>query len=157
MLPPLRDDDRNTLHHVSVMLCCSSLALLPLATGTSWIAQAQASPATAAADVPATPERLRFPEIRVRRDPFVPDAAASPQRGLLFVGAGGGAEHGLQMPIVHAVVLGAKPEALIEISGIVRVVGIGDALEDAAVTAIDTGGVVLSDGRTLPLEQPQHV
>ena len=156
MLPPLRDDDRRTLAHLSVLLCIGSLALLPLTTGISWSAQAQPSEQTSAGDVPAVPERLRFPEIHVRRDPFVPDGSAHAESSPapLVVGNAAGAA-GPQIPLVHAVVLGPKPEALVEVDGSVRIFSIGDSLGGAAITAIDRSGVVLSDGRSLALEQPR--
>jgi len=176
--PALYDDQRRALSRFATMLACGAAAILPLTAQNTSIAGASVPerPSMRMDAVSFSPQ-LSFPDYSVDRDPFVPDrriaaeirVEAAPAR------AGQGDDIGVVLPanagasatlpteqdargpgsvaVVRAVVLGDSPRALVDIDGSVHVVGIGDAVGDAAVVRIDAHGVALSDGSRLPMER----
>lgn len=176
MLPALRDDDRRALARLATMLISGALCVLPLTTQSSPIAGA-AGVSDVTQDLNLTPPaRLTFPAYEINRDPFVPQGAirakfdASAQSMNLGQGAdigvvlppnAGATQGGVPQsaagssalaPIVRAIVLGDPPRALIDLSGTVRVLGVGDRLGALVVTGITEGRVTLSDGSALILD-----
>lgn len=170
MLIPLRDNDRRLFVALSLALSLGSASLLPL-TAQSALDGGVTETALAAPVVPRIPGALTFPEIKVARDPFVPLPAVSDARENLaptqtadiILPPNAGAEQmpGLSVageagtPVVRAVVLGPQSRALIEDGGSVKVLGVGDALGNATISAIDSTGIELSTGTRLLLTE-QH-
>jgi hypothetical protein len=160
----LYDDERRNLIRLSIMMVCGGAAILPLTVSpTSLAASAQSAPRYSQISVPAVPSRLAFPAISVERDPFVPDLAAVPNPPSppfvavhqgdsiaveLAPKAGGSDSSG---PFVRGIVLGDEPQVLMELGGTVKVLGIGDAVGDQKIAAIDGDGVTLSNGVRLRL------
>ncbi|HEY9085241.1 MAG TPA: hypothetical protein VIN40_04795 [Candidatus Tyrphobacter sp.] len=132
MLPALHDRERAVLFRWALLIAGAACALAPLNGAPSSSGVRTAAP-SGAWESPGLP-RLRFPEVRVGRDPFVPQASDLPANA-----------------VVRAVILGDSPHALIEIGSRTMLVGIGDVLAGARVSAIDDSGVVLSDGSRVPL------
>lgn len=180
MLPPLRDDQRRALLRLSILMCSAALALLPLTAQSSFDASAAEAIVQPALDVPTVPDRLRFPDVSVSRDPFVPDAAsiAAPlvmNNAEVGTQVQGGDDIGIVLPpnagasgvpggpvgtggqpLVRAVVVGPSSRALIDMGGAVRVLGVGDPLGPARIRTIDAGGVTLDNGAHLPLTQEHN-
>jgi hypothetical protein len=105
-------------------------------------------------DPPAVPERIHFPTIVIRRDPF----AASPDALATESSTGDGSDAAslvlppnaaIAAPVVRAVILGDDPKALVDLAGRPLVVGIGTPLADSTVVAITRTAVVLQDGERL--------
>jgi hypothetical protein len=148
MLPALLDDQRRWLQRVSLMLCTFAVATLTVVAPTSFAASAREIPASRLV-MPARIEKLDYPPLDLRRDPFVPAAAyrAAVRNSSGVAGAGG--------TVIRAIVTGAEPRALIESNGSVRVVGIGDRIGSSAIIGIDARGVVIEGGLTLPIATDQ--
>ena len=72
-------------------------------------------------------------------DPFVPDAVAAEETNEAGTPAS-----------VGAVILGAEPKALVEVSGRSELVGIGSSLAGGTVVSITRNGILLDDGVRLP-------
>ena len=172
MLPALRDSERRFLIQVALMLACGSLSLLPLTAESSSGAAAEIGASALSAAKSIEPESSPIPNISLRRDPFVPDAtvaaAASEATARSYGSIGGslppnaGASDVSLIgnlgtsgtPIVRAVILGARSKALVEMSGEVQVLGVGDAVGGSAIASVDDRGIVLSSGeRILLLER----
>jgi hypothetical protein len=133
VLPPLDDRQRRALLRFGIFLAGAAIALSPLV------------------GVPAVPlggsrenAKVQYefqPEPRVtimplgQRDPFAPQAADLPQGAVTL-----------------AVLLGAAPRAIVEIGSVESLVGVGDRIANVRVTAIDDGGVLLSDGSRIHLK-----
>lgn len=161
MLLALRDGDRRVLIFASFMLCGGSLVLLPLAAqsspGPALEAMQTGSPLAATA-----PQALRFPVVRVARDPFAPlhpsvdsSAARDDLDGSASIALPPNAGAAPSLPVVRAVVLGPQSRALVEIDGVVQVLGIGDKAGAATILSIDAQGVGLSNGTHIVLTE-QH-
>jgi hypothetical protein len=125
-------------------------------------AEAGDDPAPSLFDPPAVPERLRFPAVQVRRDPFTPsleigagtEGMPSDDGGGIVLPPNAAAEEGATatrsvVPTLRAVILGASPRALVDLAGRSVVVAIGSPLLSSIVTAIGKDGVVLQDGESL--------
>jgi hypothetical protein len=152
MLPALCDDQRCMLARLALMVCCGCCAVLPLTVRSSIAADAAAFQAAVPLRSPSALEPLRYPLIRLRRDPFVAD-------GLSEVALHGDAGAQLEnepnaIPVIQAVVLGKNARALVEQAGAISVVALGDSLAGSTVAAIDSHGVILSSGARLMLAGP---
>ena len=125
---------------------------------------------TVRARAPAKP--VRIVTILPRRDPFaggLPAAvrtAARPAVAPPFLsippalgplppnaGAGGGLLPTAPAKHVSAIVTGTPPYALVDDGSTTRLVTVGDRLDGASIVAIDTAGVHLTGGTTLPVTQ----
>jgi len=142
MIKPLYARERRALGQISATLCTGPLLLGVLLIPKSIQAEAEGFHAPSRIATPRVPDRLAYPTLDVRRDPFLSEiAAGSP--------AAAGAA------VVRAVVLGASPHALVDEGGAARVVQIGSTLAGATVADINATGVVLDDGRRLPIAADQ--
>ena len=139
MFSRLDDTARRTLYRCSAILCASSLMLLPLSALSS-IEPAGSSSRTVPFRLPslerASPQRA----IAVVRDPFVPAVSDSD-----------GAASTAGTEIVRGLLLGERPQAVLEEGGHDRLVGIGSEVAGVAVVAITQSGVVLENGTVLHL------
>lgn len=170
----LYDDERRTLIQTGVLLICGACAVLPFTISPASVsAQAQEAPNALYLAAPVVPGRLRFPDVSVNRDPFIPDQtgqsslavpldASSSDGGIGIVLPPNPGASGDSIPssaptgiAVRAIVLGDQSRALIDIGSSVRVVGIGDLIGSATVRAIDAHRVILSNGMKLTLAAPQ--
>ncbi len=174
----LSDEHRQHLMHISIMIVCGGMAILPFTVPpTSATARAQAATRTSSITVPAVPGRLKFPEIRVDRDPFVandPVAASHLSTDAVRSGYGGTDDIGIVLPpnvgargappdgssggvpIVRGIVLGDAPQALVEAGNDVKVYSVGDSIGSDTITSIDAEGITLSSGVRLAIvHQPQ--
>jgi hypothetical protein len=150
MIRRLCDEERRALARLAAMMTCGAALVLPLTAQTSSAAGAQDVQAAAMDRFALTvPRKLTFPTYSVSRDPFVPGVAHT----TVVTGTGAG-YNGEQtaVPIVRGIVVGDPERALVEIGGVVRVVGVGDRVGDATIENISSVGVVLSDGTQLHLE-----
>ncbi|MEO9170268.1 MAG: hypothetical protein ABI282_10955 [Candidatus Baltobacteraceae bacterium] len=170
MLPPLRDSDRRRLVFLSIALSCSSVALLPLSAQSSSSGASDRGPIVAAS-IPDVPSALRFPEVVVSRDPFVPAAGAQSVKPVVDTlvpdgivlppnsGADGipGGENTAPVPraIVRAIVLGPQSRALVEMGSAVKILEVGDSIGSAVISSIDANGINLSTGLHIPLTEPR--
>jgi hypothetical protein len=139
MLLPLRTERRRAVLRVSLCAFAGALLLAPLAVPIPSPAGAGVPPQPVPAADPSfaqTPE----PEVRILRDPFVPEAAT-------VAADGQGASEAVA---VEAIALGESPRALVRAGSATRIVRIGDALEDSRVSGIDARGVLLENGDVLP-------
>ncbi len=146
MLPALRDSERRRLLETGLILCGLAFALMPLANTSSIASAAQTQPVGASQEPFALPEAFRFPQLEATRDPFVPG------RAILTSSS----ETRSSAALVHAVVLGTNPRALVEAGGTVKILAIGDSIEDATIASIDANGVTLSNGTRLVLEESER-
>jgi hypothetical protein len=145
----LFDDERRTLLQISGLMCAGACAVLPLTMPPqSFAAQASVEARAPLAAVPSLPAAIAFPPLDLARDPFVPDG--DPQEAALGAVAAG-AVAGDGGASLRAIVLGDDPRALLETTGDVRVLGIGDSLGDDRIVSIDASGVGLSSGKRLTL------
>jgi hypothetical protein len=151
MVKPLFANQRRWLLRTAVAACAMTLLLAPLIRPVRFEANAANRPPVGTFPAPAVPEQLKYPVFSVARDPFVPPG--TPNLPPL------GADGTLVLPpndvidaapVVRAIVRGASPRALIDTGGRVQMVGIGDTVSGAKITAIDARGIVLDDGETLP-------
>lgn len=108
------------------------------------------------------PQQLKFPQLQIRRDPFMPsrDTQGGPD-GVVAEDAGivlppnlaavdqVPAALSAKAPALRAVILGATPKALIDVGGRSMLVGLGSPLLGSSVAAIRTDGIVLQDGERL--------
>lgn len=141
----LYDDERAFLARLSGFLIAGAAAVAPFTLPPqSVVASANAIRPARALGVPAVPRGLAFPTVDLTRDPFVADASFE---ALAVDGRGGpdGTE------TVRAVVLGNHSRALVEVAGVVRVFGVGDAVGSDRILAIDDAGVTMKSGRRLNL------
>lgn len=98
------------------------------------------------------------PAIRVKSDPANAANVALPPMhlGPLPPNAGAGLfpfGHAAASSDVHvsAIALGGRPSAIVESNGATRVVGVGDIVNGSTVTAIDSTGLFLANGRRADL------
>ncbi len=169
----LSGEDRDQLMRISLAIVCGGSAILPFTVPpTSPAARAHVVPPTVAIAVPRVPGALRFPEIRIDRDPFVADdaavsAQATPDRVTRYGAAdeigivlppNAGARSAppettvaLGLPVVRGIVLGDVPQALIDAGNGVKVYSVGDRIGNNAIASIDSSGVVLSNGVRLAI------
>jgi hypothetical protein len=165
-LPPLTDEQRNALARYAVLTCFAGALLLLLDRPDS-------SNAMAGELMPAPPIgrsfELRTPpqaRIVVHRDPFATYETFDPATTALS-----GSAANLVLPpndaidgdgedrsddaaaTVRAVIAGPAPQALLESGGRTRILGIGARFAGAQIVGIDLRGVILSDGRRLPIER----
>lgn len=157
LLPALYDDQRRLLARLAGMLVLSAASVLPLTVQGSSVASAREMTPAAAHSVPSPPGPLTFPTFTITRDPFQSDRvtsnAPSPNDSIGIVlppNIGAAADDGGVS--VRAIVMGARARALVDFGGKVEVLGVGDALGDLKIAAIDARGVVLSDGSRIALE-----
>lgn len=141
MLHPLSRRQRVTLLQWSLIVSVSAVAVLVLLQSVEDSGEANAGELRAAFRwrEPSLPMRPAFPSIAITHDPFAREAA--PQDS-----SAGNAT-------VEAVIVGAAPRALVQVSGRALVVGIGSSLLGSSVVAIDAAGVDLRDGRRLPFSR----
>jgi hypothetical protein len=147
MLPALLDGQRRTLLRLGVAASVASLIILPLTDMSPVTASAGMQIADGVKRLPNAPLPLSFPPIPLDRDPFVADADAQ----MPLQGDRGRIDEAGTAAVLRAVVTGTEPRALVELGSTVRVVGIGDRLGGATVTAITRTGLLLSSGIELPL------
>ena len=146
----LYDDQRRALLRVGAMIATAGLAVLPCTLPpSSFAASADVPQAMHRESLPPVPGRMAFPDIAITRDPFEPNARVLARNGIADARAGEA------LPVVRAVVTGAQPRALVETSGVVRVLAVGDSIGADTVTEIDANGIALSSGIHLPLARPQ--
>src|SRR5512146_238723 len=134
MLPALHDEVRHTLLRVALLMCAASISLLPLTAQFSLDASAQAGvPSTPSLTLPSVPALPRFPKIDIERDPFVADAVDTVAMDDTVLppnsdgpSPGAPAEMGHAGLVVRAIVLGSRARVLVDVGGVVRVLGIGD-------------------------------
>lgn len=129
------DVPRPWMFAAAVACCAVAACLLPVAARTSMeIHTAQAEQAERFPSQPP-PVETAAPG---SRDPFVPDAqAALAARPEL---------------IVHAIIAGADPRALVEDDGRMRVVQVGDSAAGSRITAIARDSVILASGTHVRLD-----
>lgn len=151
MFEPLNASQRRRMLRWSVAACAIAILLVPLAAlpGPEF---SDVQNASAGVQVPDVPEKLAYPALDVRHDPFArptqgpsiddddPDFVLPPNAGIA------------SEPVVRAVVVGPDPKALVEIDGQARIVGIGTHLGAESIAGITTQGVTLDDGERLPLD-----
>jgi hypothetical protein len=133
----LEDESRSALYRWSIALCSIALVLLPLAARSS--IKPPGSSATFELErtaVVAPPDRR--PQLAFSRDPFEPAVATE---SLQMV----------SVAIVRGVVLGERPQAIVDERGREKLVGIGSNVGTSHVLAIDPDGVILADGTFLRL------
>ena len=142
MLHPLSGRQRNALLQWSLALCSSAVALIVLLQSARDSGEANAGELRGAFRwrAPSLPMHPAYPAIPITHDPFARNAAA-----LQDPSAGRAA--------VEAVIVGAAPRALVQVSGRDLVVGIGSSLLGSTVVGIDAAGVDLRDGRKLPFSR----
>jgi hypothetical protein len=113
-----------------------------------------------AVNLASVPQRLRFPEITIRRDPFLATGVATEGGAAVGDRNGGGIvlppNAAASTPVLRAVILGSVPKALVEIAGRSAIVGIGSPLADSTVVEISPTSLLLEDGvmLALPGNQP---
>jgi hypothetical protein len=147
MLQPLRSERRRNLLRGSLLALAGALLLLPLALPLALPAQAGGRIGSAPEPAPTFAEAAE-PEVKITRDPFVPEAATQSADATQAVDGGGSIE-------VEAVASGSSPRALIQVGGTSRIVRVGDALGDSTVNSIGPSGIVLENGETLPFAAPR--
>ena len=145
MLPPLTDERRRELKHLATFLCCGTFAVLAAIVQSGANARAGLAVPPASVRALSVVRRAVPAELVLARDPFLPDVRSR--------GEGGhAAAHAAEdVPVVRAVVVGQNGRALVERGADVQVLGVGDALAGSVVVAIDAAGIVLLDGRRVPL------
>ncbi len=150
MIRRLYDDQRRVLARLAAMMTCGAALVLPLTAQTSSVAGAEGASAPANGRFALmAPSTLTFPAYSVTRDPFVPGIA----HAIVPDGArAGGDTAQIGLPVVRGIVVGNPERALVEIGGVVRVVGVGDRVGDETIVQISSSGVVLSDGTQLRLQ-----
>jgi hypothetical protein len=166
----LYDDERQHLRRVAAMLIFGAAAVLLPINHISWVALAEEQVVPREEPVPALPAPPSLPSFVLRRDPFqggavlgaqsMPDSfretsiQQSELNAEIVLPANDGASD-LPLPpgqppdmglTVRAVALGPRPHALIDVLGLVRVLGIGDSISGRRLREIDGKGVTLSDG-----------
>lgn len=159
----------------AALACAALLAFAGALSNTPTTARGAAVPAAAGIAVATNREArpTRFLTVVPRRDPFAggmratveppaPPAMMQPQFPVIPPALGplppnAGARDGL-FPIspaehVSAIVTGAHPFALVDDGSTTRLVTVGDRYDNETIVAIDTGGVHLEGGATLPASQ----
>lgn len=155
MIPALTTNERRSIARVGVATCVVSLLLLPLAIPPRTSAGTAGGTSTVVRGLPEIPPPLTYPELKIRRDPFLrarppvaDDDDALPADLVLPPNAGIASP-----PHLQALILGAEPKALVEIDGRTAIVGVGTKLQGAAVVGIDARGIELDNGQHLGLER----
>jgi hypothetical protein len=151
-LDPLNASQRRRALRWSIAASTIALLLVPLAALPGPAMEEGASSA-APPGLPELPERLVYPALNVRHDPFAratqpPGAEDDADPGIVLPPNDGIAA----APIVRAVVLGEHPKALLEIDGRTRIVGVGARLRGIAIEAVTSQGIRLDDGERLPVD-----
>ncbi len=148
------------LMRLALMMCCGSIATLPLTVQSTSTARAEDVRLQPDTEISSLPPAAAMPRMTISRDPFEPDVAALPiTTDNTTIGTrvtqGEDISHTplakAQRLVVRAIVVGAHSRALVEAGGTVRVLGVGDHVGEATVTAIDSTGIVLSSGLKFPL------
>jgi hypothetical protein len=153
------------------MISIGAFAILPLTMPAVETVLAAPESVTRKEHLPL-PQRSDVPPLLPFRDPFVPDQEAytpagssteemlrgvnvvlPPNAGAQNQGALPGSGVGLTL---RAVVIGTDAKALVESSGEVRLVSVGDRLGDAFVIAIQRDGLKLSNGLRLTIDGTQR-
>jgi hypothetical protein len=139
-------------------LCVSAVLVLSRGTGAAAIPPSVPAALLRAEGGRAATSAIEVPALRLSRDPFVADAGPMPDGPLATLpvlppnrGIVGAPPSAGPAVVVRAVVLGARPMALVEFGQQTIVVKPGDALAASRVAAIDVAGIVLSDGRRMTL------
>ena len=151
MFDPLNVNQRRRLLRWSIATSTTALLLVPLAA-LPGPAFDENSGRLAAPQVPAIPERLAYPALTVRHDPFgrpTPPPATLGDDSEMVLPPNDGL---LAVPIVRAVLLGASPKALVELDGRTRIVEIGTRLGGTTIAAINAEGITLDDGERVPID-----
>ena len=131
--PALYDDQRATLFRWGLSAIVAACALAPLC-GESSMQHDRTSPVHTLSPAALPAASTPAPAV-LNRDPFVPRA--------------------IELPgdvAVRAVVMGAKPHALVDIGAQTILVGVGDEVGGARVVTIDDTGVRLTDGTLIRFE-----
>jgi hypothetical protein len=149
MLPGLYDDERRSLKRLATMLILGAAAVLPLTTQSSSVAGAADVHTQSLGAGLVLPARLTFPGFSVSRDPFVPAQAVREKLAGTAMPTSAGPGSGTV--IVRAIVLGDPARALVEESGTVQIIAVGDRIGELRVIAITAAGITLSDGSHLML------
>lgn len=98
---------------------------------------------------------LRYPGLAIGRDPFAPvivpmlGASGEYPASLVLPPNAGAGDPGLGATRLRGIALGARPAALVDVSGRIVVVGIGSSLLGSTVVAIRRDFVLLQDGEEI--------
>jgi hypothetical protein len=167
MLKPLHNGARRKLLACSAMICAVPVLLAPLAARSEFELPAEKAAFNGHFSVPRLPVIVYSRPVSAARDPFIPDAPASGNRGdasLPFAAGGGiagrrvvqGQPIGFEVPVVRAIVTGLSPRALVEEDRQVRVVGVGDPIDGSRIVAIGANGVLLKNGMVLAVTEERR-
>jgi hypothetical protein len=133
----LEDEVRSALYRWSVAFCSIALGLLPLAARSSIKSPGIASTFGLGRIATVAPIDRRRPLVFLR-DPFQPAVDARSKMAI-------------SGEIVRGVVLGERPQAIVDERGREELIGIGSNVAGSQVLAIDPDGVVLANGTFLRL------
>jgi hypothetical protein len=133
MLPALHDNQRTVMFRWGMLVMVASIALGPLSGSPANVAATRSPGEQIQAELKPLPG-FTLPALPMAPDPFTPRAAVIPSG-----------------TVVHAVVFGGSPRALIQIGSRESIVGVGDTIVGVRVMKIDDRGVLLSDGSFIPL------
>ena len=143
---PISNTARRKVVVGSAILCAVPLFLAPISGRSSFELTAERIAFTNRFGIPIPRFRRHAIHVHITRDPFVPEPAfvVSPRDVLAK-----DSDHRLTNPLLRAIVFGASPRALLEENGRVRIVGLGDAVDNSRVTSILSDSIRLQDGRTI--------
>ncbi|HZZ66509.1 MAG TPA: hypothetical protein VFE17_13465 [Candidatus Baltobacteraceae bacterium] len=137
---------------IAAAICAIPAALVPLAgrSAREWPPAA----AVVGNSFELSPVRTPAPplDVRIARDPFIPDRLATQRRPALRSRAGSSLQD-CTAPTVRGVAIGERPQAIVACGERIELIGNGDRLDGARVTSITSSGVVLSGGAVLPLSE----
>jgi hypothetical protein len=150
-MQPLDERRRKHFSAFSAILCSVPIFLVPLAGRSSLELPTSKASIQGHYEIPRLTPVLQARAVKILRDPFVADAEVT----------GKAEPHPLTafdssmpiVPIVHAIVSGPAPRALVVENGSDRIVAVGDVLAGSRITAIDPTGVRLANGAIFSLSE----
>jgi len=130
----------------SVAVAVVAAVLVPVSASSTNIGGAQPLTVRKSESIGVSP--WMAPPVLVSRDPFVPGNRWAEDPAPRVVP---NAVRAITAPtvLVKAIVIGPHPLALLDEAGVMRIVGLGDAIGAARVSSISADQIVLSTGATL--------
>ena len=152
-MQPLTDQRRRTLFAIAAAICAIPAALIPLAGRSARVFPPAAVVAGDAFEL--SPLRTPAPpvDVRISRDPFVPDPPATPRKPDIHEAARPSTTQTCTAPRVLGVAIAARPQAIVACGDRIDLIGRGEQLNGSTVARITSSGVVLSNGVALPLSE----
>jgi hypothetical protein len=133
------------------MVCAVPIVLMPIAGRSSFELAREQAAFNARFNAPVVPARWKTADVRISRDPFVPEHSVLPHEDEQTASVTSTANAAFEAAVVRAVVTAPARRALVDENGSVRIVAVGDSVAGSPVVAIERSGIRLQSGQVLRL------